>query len=105
MTSTNLLPLGITDLPFEFPSIFSTLPIDENETFKNLMFSYQTKVIQNTSPYTLGSISIHPDFPYITLFSVHNPAKDFTWNSLWFLWYLLAKYTVAIKFPVSLMLI
>lgn len=48
MTSTNPLPLGISDLTPEFPSIFLTLPIDENETFKNLMFQYQTKAIQET---------------------------------------------------------
>lgn len=57
-------------LPPEFPTIYSTLPIDETKTFKTLLLSYQTKTIQDTGPYTLGSIDIHPDFPYSSLFSI-----------------------------------
>lgn len=45
MSSTNPLPPGIADLPPEFPSLFSTLPIDETDTFKNLLLSYQNQAI------------------------------------------------------------
>lgn len=58
MSSTNPLPPGITDLPLEFPSLFSTLLIDEIDIFRNLLFSYQTQAIQDTGPYIVGSLDI-----------------------------------------------
>lgn len=68
------------------------------------MFHYQNLAIQDTGSYTLGTLGVHLDFLYMTLFSVRNLLKEFTWNSLWFIWYFLAKYTIAIEFPISLML-
>lgn len=68
------------------------------------MLQYREKAIEKTGPCTLGELGIHPNFSYLTLFSITNIHKEFTWNILWFLWYVLMKFTIAIEFPIPNMI-
>ena len=78
-------------LPPELQHLIQTKTIHSRA--HDLCLKYLSLAIQKEGPNALGSLIIHPDYPYHTLF-VFDPHQCFSSELYYFLYYLLEQYSI-----------
>lgn len=94
---------NISDTPPEFYELVRTRTIDDNAS--TYMFSYQIDCIEKYGQSMFDMLHVHPEYPFAKVFCFP-PGPDITFPEelLWFFWYMLHNYHIAIQFPVHHML-
>ena len=92
---------SLPPLPPELESLIQTKTLRSRAY--DLYLKYLSLAIQKDGPNTLGSLIIHPEYPYHTLFKF-DPYDTFSPELYCFLYYLLEQYSIGFQFHAATMI-
>ena len=88
-------------LPLELETLIQTKTLRSRA--KELFLSYLSLAIQKEGPHAFGSLIIHLDYPYYTLFQF-DPHQTFSPELYYFLFYLFELFSIGVQFHASTMI-